>query len=151
MTTFKAIAHEDIPANRLIQLYRPKENTDKVYLKLAVETAGAEFVSKKDLKKDEETTVTVSNSVTWEVEAGGVVEAGVPVVGGKDGTVVRDIRGEINQAYSIGYSINRAEKGEIVTVVRSSKPSPAWVRKTNEATGIKPEPEKATEGNKDKK
>lgn len=131
MIKFKAKLHEDVPKNRMLQLYRPKDDVDTVYLKLAEKTAGPEFVAKRDLEKGEEVEVTVKHNDIWAVEAGEDIEAGVPVVNGPGGTVVRDIRADDRQAYSIGYSINSAKKGELAQVVRSYRPSPLWVRRVN--------------------
>ncbi len=132
MVRFKVKLHQDVPANRMLQLYRPKDDTDTVYLKLAERTAGPEFVAKRDLKKGEEVEVAVKDNAIWNVEAGEDIEAGVPVVSGPGGTVVRDIRGDARQAYAIGYSISSAKKGEVIRIVRSYRSSPAWIRKVNE-------------------
>lgn len=132
MVKFKAKLHQDVPKNRMLQLYRPKDDTDTVYLKLAERTAGPEFVATRDLEKGEEVEVTVKDNTIWNVEAGEDIEAGIPVVSGPGGTVVRDIRGDDRQAYSVGYSINSAQKGEVVKIVRSYRTSPAWIRKVND-------------------
>lgn len=131
MVKFEAKMHEDVPANRMLQLYRPKKDTGSVYLKMAERTAGPEFVSTSDLKKGETVTVTVRDNTIWKVEAGENIEAGVPVVSGPGGTIVRDIRGDERQAYSVGYSIESGEKGDVIKIVRSYRVSPAWARNIN--------------------
>lgn len=133
MTKFDAIVTEDVPAHRLMYLTRPEGNPDVVHLKMSTETGSPEFVSTRELAAGERVIVRITNSPTWTVEAGEDVEAGVPVVSGPGGVVVRDTRGNVDNPSGVGYTIKAAKQGDLVEVVRFSRPNLQWAKKVNQA------------------
>ncbi|PEJ27690.1 hypothetical protein CN689_23155 [Peribacillus butanolivorans] len=61
----------------------------------------------------------IKNRETWKVEAGAEIQAGVSVETGEDGKIVKAL-GE-DAPTIIGYSINAAIAGEVVSYVRNVK------------------------------
>lgn len=122
----KAKVVGDIPANRLVILTRPKENLDMIHIKLSDELNSPEFVSTRDLKDGEVVSISLTIKKIWEVEVGENIEAGVPVVSGKGGKIVRDIRGNKENPAWVGYTVESGEEGDIVKMVRRDTISLPW-------------------------
>jgi len=122
----KAKVVGDIPANRLIILTRPKEDPDMVHIKVSGELNSPEFVSTRDLKNGEIVEISLTAKKIWEVEVGENIEAGVPVVSGKGGKIVRDIRGNKENPAWVGYTVEAGEEGDVVKIVRRDTISLPW-------------------------
>lgn len=122
----KAKVVGDIPKNRLIILTRPEEDSDIVHIRLSGELNSPEFVSTRDLKNGEIVNISITTKRIWEVQAGEKLEAGVPVVSGKDGKIVRDIRGNKENPAWIGYTAESGKEGDIVKMVRRDTISLPW-------------------------
>ncbi|MBK5459223.1 head fiber protein [Peribacillus sp. TH27] len=118
MTNFKAFVVEDIQVNRLVVL-AVKEKENEINIRLAQEGEVPDFLATRAITEGEEVYVTIKNRETWQVEAGEDIQAGVSVGTGKDGKVVEAL-GE-DALPIIGYSINAASAGEVVSYVRNVK------------------------------
>ncbi|MGE6379766.1 head fiber protein [Peribacillus muralis] len=140
MTNFKAVVVEDIQVNRLVVL-AVKEKENEINIRLAQEGEVPDFLATRAITEGEEVYVTIKNRETWKVEAGADIQAGVPVGTGKDGKIVEAL-GE-NAPPIIGYSINAAKAGEVVSYVRNVKgggegvPGPQGPKGDKGATGAK--------------
>ncbi|MGW6385015.1 head fiber protein, partial [Peribacillus butanolivorans] len=88
-------------------------------IRLAQEGEVPDFLATRAITEGEEVYVTIKNRETWKVEAGSDIQAGVPVGTGKDGKIVEAL-GE-DAPPIIGYSINEAFAGEVVSYVRNVK------------------------------
>ncbi|MFE4238787.1 head fiber protein [Peribacillus butanolivorans] len=118
MTNFKAVVVEDIHANRLVVL-AVKEKENEINIRLAQEGEVPDFLATRAIKEGEGVYVTIKNRETWQVEAGADIQAGVSVGTGEDGKIVEAL-GE-DAPPIIGYSINAANAGEVVSYVRNVK------------------------------
>ncbi|MED3687290.1 head fiber protein [Peribacillus butanolivorans] len=118
MTNFKAVVVEDIHANRLVVL-AVKEKENEINIRLAQENEVPDFLATRAIKESEAVYVTIKNRETWQVEAGADIQAGVSVGTGEDGKIVEAL-GE-GATPIIGYSINAANAGEVVSYVRNVK------------------------------
>lgn len=117
-TQFTAVAHEEIPANRLVVLtVRGKtEEDDRVRIRLATEGEYPDFIAKRELKEGEEVTVRITGADTWTVEAAEDIRAGVDIGTAEGGKVVESLAKDAPAP--IGYSIHSAKAGELVKYVR---------------------------------
>lgn len=115
---FKAIVQGDVPANRLMILGgRTDEGVIKV--RVADNTAAADFVSNRALTDGEETEVTLKDGVNiWEVEALRDMDTGTWVVCREGGTVAQRSVTFGEHTEEIGFTIEPAVAGEVVKVVR---------------------------------
>ncbi|MFI8495302.1 head fiber protein [Peribacillus butanolivorans] len=118
MTNFKAVVVEDIHANRLVVL-TVKEKENEINIRLAQEGEVPDFLATRAIKEGETVYVTIKKRETWKGEAGEDIQAGVSVGTGEDGKIVEAL-GEDAPAI-IGYSINAANAGEVVSYVRNVK------------------------------
>ncbi|MED3690764.1 hypothetical protein P4534_18505 [Peribacillus butanolivorans] len=71
------------------------------------------------MKEGEAVYVIIKNRESWKVEAGAEIQAGVSVETGEDGKIVEAL-GE-DAPPIIGYLINAANAGEVVSYVRNVK------------------------------
>ncbi|RRN68456.1 hypothetical protein EI200_19775 [Peribacillus simplex] len=140
MTNFKAVVIEDIQVNRLVVL-AVKEKENEINIRLAQEGEVPDFFATREITEGEEVYVTIKNRETWKVEAGADIQVGVPVGTGKDGKIVEAF-GEDTPPI-IGYSINAAKAGEVVSYVRNVKgggegvPGPQGPKGDKGTTGAK--------------
>ncbi|MGW8428826.1 head fiber protein [Peribacillus simplex] len=135
MTNFKAVVIEDIQVNRLVVL-AVKEKENEISIRLAQEGEVLDFLATRAITEGEEVYVTIKNREIWKVEAGADIQAGVPVGTGEDGKIVEAL-GE-NAPAIIGYSINAAKAGEVVSYVRNVKGGGEGIpgRKAQKATRV---------------
>ncbi|WP_141995111.1 head fiber protein [Bacillus sp. B4EP4a] len=135
MTNFKAVVIEDIQVNRLVVL-AVKEKENEINIRLAQEGEVPDFLATRAITEGEEVYVTIKNRETWKVEAGADIQAGVPVGTGEDGKIVEAL-GE-NAPAIIGYYINAAKAGEVVSYVRNVKGGGEGIpgRKAQKATRV---------------
>lgn len=113
--SFKARVVGDIPARRLCILGGRDEN-NTILLKIADNTQAVDFVTVKDLKDGELTTVTLQDGVKiWTVDTAMDVEAGQWVVCREDGKVGAPTRNTIED---VGFTLEAAKEGQAVRVVR---------------------------------
>lgn len=121
MSTFKALAYEAIPKNRLVALTQAgkTEEDDRIRIRLSIEGEEApDFVSTSDLAEGDEVTVTITNKISWDVEAGEDIRSGVSVGIGTEGKLVEAVDGAVPM---IGYSTHSAKTGEVINYVRNVK------------------------------
>jgi len=112
---FKAKVVGDIPARRLCVLGGRDEN-DTILLKIADNDQAVDFVTTKDLKDGELTTVTLRDGVqVWTVDTAMDVEAGQWVSCREDGKV--GVRTG-NTIENVGFTVEAAKEGQAVRVVR---------------------------------
>lgn len=118
MAKVKAIVEGNIPANRLLHLYRSKsEDVARVGLPTN-EDEFVDFVSTGDLKDGEEINVNIPDSGNriWEVEAEHDLYIGDNVAVTNEGKI------KLDSTFShIGYVIASAKAGEVATMVKSPK------------------------------
>ena len=121
MSKFKAVVYEDIPVNRIVVLTvnGKTEKDDRIRIRLAKKGETPDFVSTKDLEKDKEVTVSITNKTSWKVEAGEDIRSGVSVGIGEDGKLIEAVDGKVPQ---IGYSIQSAKNGDVIEYIRNVKP-----------------------------
>ncbi|MET3322410.1 UNVERIFIED_ORG: hypothetical protein ABIC97_005546 [Peribacillus simplex] len=118
MTNFKAVVVEDIHANRLVVL-AVKEKENEINIRLAQEGEVPDFLATRAITEGEEVYVTIKNRETLKVEAGADIQAGVSVGTGEDGKIVEALG--VDAPPIIGYSINSANAGEVVSYVCNVK------------------------------
>lgn len=113
--SFKARVVGDIPARRLCVLGGRDEN-NTILLRIADNTQAVDFVTVKDLKDGELTTVTLQDGVKiWTVDTAMDVEAGQWVSCREDGKV--GVRTG-NTIENVGFTLEAAKAGQAVRVVR---------------------------------
>src|SRR5690554_6214945 len=113
--SFKARVVGDIPARRLCVLGGRDEN-NTILLRIADSTQAADFVTVKDLKDGELTTVTLQDGVKiWTVDTAMDVEAGQWVSCREDGKV--GVRTG-NTIENVGFTVEAAKEGQAARVVR---------------------------------
>ena len=113
--SFKARVVGDIPARRLCILGGRDEN-NTILLKIADNTQAVDFVTVKDLKDGELTTVTLQDGVKiWTVDTAMDVMAGQWVSCREDGKVGTRTGNTIE---NVGFTLEAAKEGQAVRVVR---------------------------------
>lgn len=121
MTTFKAKVLDDIPANRLVGLgginrdNDPEEGWETVYLVMPKLGQIPDLVATGALEKGQEVNVTIKNNPVWNVEASERLPAGTLVQCTDDGRVQNF---KTADGTYFGYTIESAEEGDVVPVVR---------------------------------
>lgn len=111
----KAKVVEDIKANRLLCL--SKKTGEQMGLRHALDGERPDFYSTKDLAKDTEVSVNITNKKVWKVEVAEDVGIGrllVPL----DGGLAKEHDGE---RVTVGYTLSSAKKGETVRFVNQLK------------------------------
>lgn len=110
MAKIKAKLAENVPANRLLTKSKGPNG-----ITLAATPAGGkpDFRSTGTLVRDQEVIVTINQSPTWVIEAGGTIPAGSNVAAGAGGTVVAADTG-------FGYVVDAVTTGKLVTVIRNA-------------------------------
>jgi|SRR5690625_1653585 len=110
-----AVATEDLPANRLLCLVRPKDGDEKsVYVGLAGPGHRPDFHTTRAIKEGEKFRIRIMNNKFWKAEAGEDLEAGVSVEPGADGKLLRIDNPESGGIATIGYTLHAAKAGEPV-------------------------------------
>lgn len=113
--SFKARVVGDIPARRLCVLGGRDEN-NTVLLRIAHNEQAVDFVTVKDLKDGELTTVTLQDGVKiWTVDTAMDVMAGQWVSCREDGKVGARTG---NTVENVGFTLEAAKEGQAVRVVR---------------------------------
>lgn len=117
MTKFKTKVDGNIPAHRLLWLY-VNDVGDEMLIGLPKELGNyVDLVSTGELQDGQEVTVNIANNPVWIVEASTSITIGSNVAVNTDGRV-----GAYNSApVRIGYSLDKAEPGELVRIVRNPK------------------------------
>lgn len=117
MTKIKAKVVGDIPAHRLLWLYG-SESGEEMNIGLPKERGNyVDFVTTSALTDGQEVTINISGNPVWVVEASTPIEVGTNVAANTDGRV-----GAYTSALvRIGYSLDRAEPGDLVRIVRNPK------------------------------
>lgn len=112
-----AIVDGDIPAHRLLWIYRNDEN--KLIIGLPKEIGNyVDFVSTRDLQDGEEVTIELRDNRIWKVEVAGTgVYPGANVAVDTDGRVGCYSSAPIR----IGYSLDAGEEGDVVRIVKHPK------------------------------
>lgn len=117
MVKFEAIAVEEIPANRLVVLTRKGgTDLDEIRIRLATEGEAPDFVSTRDVEKDETVQVEIKNREVWTAEAAEDIRIGVSVGCTDGGKLVESMKEE--DPPKIGYTIQSAKAGETVNYIR---------------------------------
>lgn len=110
-----AVATEDLPADRLLCLVRPKGGDEgTVYVRLTKPGERPDFHTTRAIKEGEKFRVRVTDSKFWKAEAGEDLEAGVSVEPGADGKLLRMGNPESEGIATIGYTLHAAKSGEPV-------------------------------------
>lgn len=113
--SFKARVVGDIPARRMCILGGRDEN-NTILLRIADNTEAVDFVTVKDLKDGELTTVTLQDGVKiWTVDTAMDVMAGQWVSCREDGKVGARTG---NTVENVGFTLEAAKEGQAVRVVR---------------------------------
>lgn len=116
---FKAKAIEEIPAHRLVVLTRKGgTDLDEIRIRLATEGEAPDFISKRDMGKDEIVTIEIKNRDIWTAEAAEDIRMGVSVGCTEEGKLVESMKEE--DPPKIGYTIRSAKAGETVDYIRSA-------------------------------
>lgn len=117
MTRINAKVVGNIPAHRLLWLHGNDEG-DEMLIGLPKERGNyVDFVSTGDLEDGQEVTVNIVNNPIWTVEASTPIEVGTNVSANTDGRVGAYTSSPVR----IGYSLDKAEPGELVRIVRNPK------------------------------
>lgn len=110
-----AVATEDLPADRLLCLERPKDGDEEtVYVRLSRPGERPDFHTTRAIKEGEKFRVRITDSKFWKAEAGEDLEAGVSVEPGADGKLLRIDNPESGGIATIGYTLHAAKAGEPV-------------------------------------
>src|SRR5690625_4465062 len=99
MVKFNAVAHEDIPENRIVVLTvsGKTEEDDRIRIRLAKQGETPDFVSTNDLEEGAEVTVSITNKTSWKVEAGEDIRSGVSVGIAEGGKLIEAVDGKVPQ------------------------------------------------------
>lgn len=117
MTQITAKVVGDIPAHRLLWLYG-SENGEEMHIGLPKERGNyVDFVTTSDLQDGQEVTVNITGNPIWIVEAATPISVGANVAANTDGRVGAYTSAPVR----IGYSLDKAEPGELVRIVRNPK------------------------------
>lgn len=127
----KVKALEDIPAHRLCNLGTPDEEEGLPTVVLPEEGWPPDFVSVRELKAGEISTVVLKPHDVWMVEAGADLPAGMSVSTMQDGRVGRAMHTENKTPANIGFTLNAAKEGELVKIYRNYKIRPEWLERVD--------------------
>ena len=117
MTKITAKVEGNIPAHRLLWLY-VNDVGDEMLIGLPKERGNyVDFVSTGELQDGQEVTVNIANNPVWIVEASTSITIGSNVAVNTDGRVGAYTSAPVR----IGYSLDKAEPGELVRIVRNPK------------------------------
>ena len=117
MTKITAKVVGNIPAHRLLWLYG-NDVGDEMLIGLPKERGNyVDFVSTGELQDGQEVTVNIANNPIWTVEASTPITIGANVAANTDGRVGAYTSAPVR----IGYSLDRANPGELVRIVRNPK------------------------------
>jgi hypothetical protein len=117
----KAIASENIPANRLCCLDNG-ENPDIIYVRLAMADEAADFCSKRSISAGEEVVIDLDGDGYWEVELGETSQASSVGAGISVNVLDGGLIGvDGNLASYIGYTLESGEVGDVVKIKKLYK------------------------------
>lgn len=117
MTKITAKVVGNIPAHRLLWLYG-NDAGDEMLVGLPKERGNyVDFVSTGELQDGQEVTVNIANNPIWTVEASTPITIGTNVAANTDGRVGAYTSAPVR----IGYSLDSANPGELVRIVRNPK------------------------------